>query len=231
MAETIQSFLGVLTSRHRVIVIGGVAVIAHGRDRHTKDADLWLEPMKSSAVWAAALESSLADFPSATVHRIPRWTKVRGNEIVDAVDEVGMVRINGLGQPVDVFRKPNELEADAFDDIASRCHTNADGTLLIHPLDLIITKFFTDRKSDHEDIAFLESVARNEYLVKLPTATPDEAAFMLGRYAEWQVLEAALTNPSPEVRELATGMLREFAEAGDPFSKDILAGRKTPDRP
>ncbi len=231
MAEALQSFLGILTSRHRVIVIGGVAVIAHGRNRHTKDADLWLEPMDSSEIWANALESVLIDFPGATIHRIPRWTEVRGAEIANAIDEVGMVRIHGLGQPVDVFRKPNELEHDAFDDIASRCHINSDGTLLIHPLDLIITKFFTDRKSDHEDIAFLEAVARDEYLLKLPSATYEEAEFMLGRYAEWQVLEAALINPSPEVQELATGMLKEFAEAGDPFSKDILEGRKTPDRP
>jgi len=212
-------------------VIGGLAVIAHGRDRHTKDADLWLEPMASTSTWVEELESVLADFPEATFHRIPRWTEVRGLDIAEAVDEIGMIRIHGLGQPVDIFRKPNELEADAFDDIASRCHTNADGTLLIHPLDLIITKFFTGRKSDHEDITFLESVARKDYLEKLPSATPEEAEFMLGRYAEWQVLESALTNPSPAVQALATEMLKEFAEAGDPFSKDILEGRKTPDRP
>lgn len=222
MAESLQSFIGILTSRHRVIVIGGVAVIAHGRNRHTKDADLWLDPMESSGTWTKELESVLEHFPEATVHRIPRWTEVRGSEITDAVDEVGMVRVHGFGQPVDIFRRPNEIETNAFDDIASRCHTNADGTLLIHPLDLIITKFFTDRTSDHEDIVFLESVARKEYFAKLPTATPEEAAFMLDRFADWQVLEVALTNPSPEVKSLAIDLLKEFAEAGDPFSKDIL---------
>ena len=36
-----------------------------------------------------------------------------------------MVRIHGLGQPVDVFRKPNELKPEAFEDIASRCEVNA----------------------------------------------------------------------------------------------------------
>ena len=231
MADTLQSFLGLLTSRHRVIVIGGLAVIAHGRDRHTKDADIWLEPMESAELWAAALESAVSGFPGATIHRIPRWVEVSGDDIAIAVEEVGMVRIMGLGQPMDVFRKPNELESEAFDDIASRCKENADGTLLIHPLDLIITKYFTDRTSDHEDIEYLEAVTRKDYLSKLPTATPEEASFMLGRYAEWRVLQSALTNPSPEVQKLATGMLKEFAEAGDPFSKDILEGKEVPPLP
>ena len=231
MAEAVQSFLELLTSRHRVIVIGGLAVIAHGRDRHTKDADVWLEPMESAERWTAALEFAVSKFPGATVHRIPRWTEVSGEEITAAVEEVGMVRVLGLGQPVDVFRKPNELETEAFDDIASRCKTTADGTMLIHPLDLIITKYFTDRTSDHEDIAYLEEITRKSYLAKLPTATFKEASFMLDRYAEWRVLESALTNPAPEVQALARELLQEFAEAGDPFSKDILEGKSTPPAP
>jgi len=51
---------------------------------------------------------------------------------------------------------------------------------------------------------------------------------MLGRYSEWQVLLAALKNPSDEVRELAMTHLREFAAAGDPFSQAILEGREIP---
>jgi hypothetical protein len=51
---------------------------------------------------------------------------------------------------------------------------------------------------------------------------------MLERYSECQVLQSALTNPSPEVRELAMTHLHEFAEAGDPFSQAILAGREIP---
>jgi len=51
---------------------------------------------------------------------------------------------------------------------------------------------------------------------------------MLARYSEWQVLQAALENPSPEVRDLAMSHLREFAAAGDPFSLAILEGRQIP---
>jgi hypothetical protein len=45
---------------------------------------------------------------------------------------------------------------------------------------------------------------------------------------DWQVLQAALENPSAEVHELAMTHLREFAEAGDPFSQAILEGREIP---
>jgi len=56
----------------------------------------------------------------------------------------------------------------------------------------------------------------------------EDAQEMLGRYSEWQVLLAALKNPSDEVRELAMTHLREFAAAGDPFSQAILEGREIP---
>ncbi len=225
MANAIQSFLADLTSRRRVIVIGGLAVIAHGRDRHTKDVDIWLEPGDDTIEWAAVLEDSVGNFPQASIHRIPRWQPVAGAEIVEAIDETGMVRVEGLGQPINVFRRPNELEIEAFEDIASRCKPNADGTLLIHPLDLIITKYFTGRSSDHEDIAFLESITRAEYLEKIPTASASEAEEMLARYSDWQVLRSALKNPAEEVRMIATEYLKEFAAAGDPFSLAILEDR------
>ena len=73
-------------------------------------------------------------------------------------------------------------------------------------------------------IAFLESITRAEYLSKLPTATPEEAEFMLGRYAEWQVLTIRPLQPFPRSQgtrhRYATGIRR----SRDPFSKDILEG-------
>ena len=41
MATPVQQFIDRLTPEARVLVIGGLAVIAHGYDRHTKDADIW----------------------------------------------------------------------------------------------------------------------------------------------------------------------------------------------
>ncbi len=228
MAIPVQRFVDELTTRHRVIVVGGLAVIGHGLSRPTKDVDLWLEPMPSIRDWAEAIEEVCRSVPGTTIHRLPGWVKVSGRDVVDAVEETGMVRIHGLRTPLDIFRAPNEFDAEFFDAVATRAKRNDDGTLLPEPLDLIQTKFNTGRDQDARDIGHLEGLVQSEYKERLPTATPEEAREMLGRYCEWQVLKAALTNPSAEVRDLATGYLHEFAEAGDPFSQAILAGREIP---
>ena len=63
MAIPVQTFIDRLTESHRVVVLGGLAVIAHGYSRHTQDADVWLDPMESPEVWAAALENVCKEFP------------------------------------------------------------------------------------------------------------------------------------------------------------------------
>lgn len=40
-------FVRRLTQSHRVVVLGVLAVIAHGLSRSTYDGDIWLEPMAS----------------------------------------------------------------------------------------------------------------------------------------------------------------------------------------
>lgn len=62
----------------------------------------------------------------------------------------------------------------------------------------------------------------------LPTCEADEAIELLKRSPSPRIAEAALQNPSPEVRELAMTHLREFAGAGDPFSLATLEGREIP---
>ena len=226
MARTVQDFIDEMTPRHRVVILGGVAVIAHGYSRHTQDADIWLEPLASPEEWAEIILATCAKLPGTTIHRLPGWVEVSGWEVATAADETGMVRIRGLNCPLDIFRRPNEFKELAFEDVVSRAKLNADGTLLPDALDLIQSKLDTDRDKDLRDIAHLESVVRADYKKRLPSVTVEEAQAMLGRYSEWQVLEAALTNPSPGVRELAMAHLREFAAAGDPFSLAILEGRE-----
>lgn len=223
-----DSFIRRLTRDHRVVVLGGLAVIAHGYSRSTYDGDIWLEPMRDSSEWSAVLEKTCFDFGGLTLHRLPGWIPVSGMDVVDAVNETHMVRIHGLDCPLDVFRKPNEIEISDFDAVCQRAGLRADGTLLPHPLDLIQSKFDTGRDKDLQDILHLESVVRTDYKNRLPTASLEEAEMMLSRYSEWQVLVPALQNPSPEVRELAMTHLREFAAAGDPFSQAILEGRELP---
>jgi hypothetical protein len=221
-------FVRQLTRRQRVVVLGGLAVIAHGFSRSTYDGDIWLEPMGDHREWSAVLERACLDFGGLTLHRLPGWTPVSGEGLAEAIHETGMVRIHGLDCPLDVFRKPNEFELDEFDAVCRRAILRADGTLLPDALDLIQSKLDTGRDKDLQDIQHLESIVRADYKKRLPITTPEEAATLLGRYSEWQVLLAALENPSPEVRELAMTHLREFAAAGDPFSLAILEGRELP---
>lgn len=228
MAATVQNFIDQLSANHRVILLGGVAVIAHGYSRHTQDADIWLDPMSSAEEWAEVVTAACEAVKGATIHRLPGWTEVSGPEVGPAAEETGMLRILGLNHPLDIFRRPNEFQEHEFDAVASRTSISGDGTLLPDPIDLIQSKLDTGRDKDQRDIEHLESVVRADYKKRLPVASLEEAASMLARYSEWQVLVAALENPSPEVRELAMTHLREFAAAGDPFSQAILEGRELP---
>ncbi|MCW1921452.1 hypothetical protein OKA05_02740 [Luteolibacter arcticus] len=228
MGTPSDRFIRQLTAKFRVIEIGGLAVVAHGLDRKTKDADIWLEPMINAGSWSRAIEEECDRFGDLLLQRLPGWVPVRGTALAEGVEETGMIRISGLDCPLDVFRKPNEVELEAFDGFFERGRKRSDGLILPHPLDLIETKLNTGRDQDLRDIQFLEDKVRAEYRAILPSATITEARYLLDRYSEWQVLQAALQNPSPEVRELATTHLREFAEAGDPFSLAILEGREIP---
>jgi hypothetical protein len=228
MATKTDSFIKYLTTNHRVVVLGGLAVIAHGFSRSTYDGDIWLDPMTSSHDWASFLEQACADFGGLGIHRLPGWTSVSGFDLIEAVEETMMVRVLGLDCPLDIFRKPNEIEMSDFDAVCQRATLRGDGTFLPDPLDLIQSKLDTGRDKDLHDIQHLESVVRADYKVRLPIATLEEAKHLLGRFSEWQVLSFALGNPSLDVRELAMTHLREFAVLGDPFSQAILEGRELP---
>ena len=228
MGTKAGEFIAALSGSHDVIVIGGLAVIAHGFNRPTKNADIWLDPMESSAAWAEVIERVCGGFPDLGVHTLPGWRKVSGAEITEAADEVGMVRITGLDCPLDIFRRPNEFPAESFAEVLSRCERNTDGTWLPDPIDLAISKDLTNREKDGHDIRFLESKVRSRWIGLLPTASCAEAAALLERFVDWQTCQAALQNPDAEVREMALGFLREFAEEGDPFSQAILDDRTIP---
>lgn len=228
MGTTTGQFIATLAGEHRILVIGGLAVIAHGFNRPTKDADVWLEPMETPEIWAATIERTCARFPGLTLHTLPGWRQISGSEVTMAAEEVGMVRVQGLDCPLDVFRRPNEFQENSFDEVFERADANADGTRLPDPLDLIITKLNTDRTKDLDDSRFLESVIRQRYRAIIPTAALDEVRRLFDRFLDWEVCSMALENPSVEVRGYAISCLREMAADGDPFSKALLEDREIP---
>lgn len=229
MGTTSDEFIRLLSRKHRVVVIGGLAVIAHGLSRATMDADVWLDPHETPEAWARTVENACAGFDGLSIHRLPGWEKIEGAAIAEVADEIGMVRIHGLDCPLDIFRRPNEFEESAFDEVVSRATLIDDGTYLPDPLDLLQSKLETNRDKDQLDILHLESVTRRRYIERLPGASLAEISEMLERFADWQVLRVALTHPDPAVCCLARGYLQEFADAGDPFSQAILAGREIPE--
>ncbi len=228
MAITTKEFIRELTADHDLIVIGGLAVIGHGFSRPTKDADVWLDPKLDSRSWAEVLQEACARYEGLTLHALPGWRFVADEDLVDAVAEIGMVRVHGLECPLDVFRKPTGFSAEDFAEVLSRSSRNEDGSWLPDPIDLAISKENTGRSQDEHDIRFLEDKVRRNWMRALPSANLDEAKSMFGRFVDWQVLRTALENPEPAVRELAMTHLREFADAGDPFSLAILEGREIP---
>jgi len=145
MGTPTDRFVRLLTSHHRVILLGGLAVIGHGLSRSTYDGDIWLEPMVNAETWSAELDRCCRNFGELTLHRLPGWTPVSGDEIITAVMETGIIRILGLDCPLDAFRVPNEIEAEDFDAMYSRGTVRSDGSMLPDPLDLLQSKMNTGR--------------------------------------------------------------------------------------
>lgn len=223
MATTrLNDFVRRVARERRVILLGGMAVIAHGYSRATLDVDVWLEPMGDSLAWADWLWKQARALDLGFV-KLPHWSPVRTlEELAEAAEEIGMVRCVGLECPLDFFRYPNEMEPEMFDDVWTRVSINEDGTGLPDAVDLLLTKEETGRDKDVGDHYFLEGKIREVFAPRLRVAGIEEAGEMLTRYADAVVCEAALGNADERVRGLARNILREMAAAGDPASEDVL---------
>ncbi len=212
-----------LLARHfRVITLGGVAVISHGLSRNTYDADIWLDPSGTIADWVSLVGPIIFSYPSARPVRIGTWSPFAEADLSIVIADDKVIRVIGLDRPLDIFRDPNELDISEFDDVWNRATALDDGTRVPDVIDLLVTKQATGRDKDMQDIAFLEAKAEREYLAKLPSASAEQAASMLARFLTPKVAEAGLHHPEESVRQLSLGYLKELAEEGDPFARDIL---------
>jgi len=62
-----DSFIRRPTREHRVVVLAGAAVIAHGCTRSTHVGHIWLEPMRDSGEWSAVnFLGNFLDMPGIT---------------------------------------------------------------------------------------------------------------------------------------------------------------------
>ena len=218
-----DSFVSVLAGANRVLLLGGMAVIAHGLSRKTKDVDVWLDPQDSPDAWATSLNACVSQFSSARFWSLAEQRELRFEEIATESDKFGVLRVTGFDRDVDVFRRPNELEIERFDAVWTDAKPMEDGTRLPDEIDLFETKANTGREHDWQDQLFLESLVKKRYRERLPKCDLTEAQSLLARFLDPECLQFALENPNLAVREMALKHLREFESEGDPYSRDILA--------
>jgi len=211
-----------LAGEFRVMTLGGLAVIASGLSRNTFDADIWVEPMGSSEQWAEGVAPRVYNAGAAQAVAIGSWEKIAREELAAVIERDGVIRINGLERPLDIFRDPNQLDVSHFDEIWQRAQPMEDGTRLPDPIDLLVSKQETGREKDQTDIIFLEGKIQADYLSRLPKSSRDEAVQMLERFLTPRVAEAALAHADQAVRDLGLRFLRELAQEGDPFAAEIL---------
>lgn len=219
-----DAFTHALAARHRVVLLGGMAIISHGLSRKTKDVDIWLDPLHSAAEWAAALNECLGRFSKGYLWSLAERRVLSSDEILEEIEDCGVIRVSGFDRDIDVFRRPNELGIESFNEVWERTERELDGGIrLPDPLDLHISKADTGRDHDLRDQLFLESLIKTRFKERLPVCDLAEATSMLDRFLDPEALQHAKTNPHPEVRALVLGYLREFEAEGDPYSRDILA--------
>jgi hypothetical protein len=224
MGTSVSEFLRLLTSEHRVLVLGGLAVIAHGLSRATKDANVWLEPMVDAKTWLAVLENAMRrSSVSLELRCLPGWQVLHGAELSANIEHTGIVRVLGLHVPLDVFRGPNQVEDSDFDAFWETAQPQDDGTRVPAPLDLLMTKEDTGRDCDNADREFLLAKARVAAGASLAGANALEARRILDSFFDHEVCRRGLANPDPEVRALILTELRVLAQEGDPFAREILA--------
>jgi hypothetical protein len=203
-------------------MLGGLAVVGHGLSRSTFDSDVWLDPDLPLGEWCNAVCSITAGQSHLQIVSIGNWESVAGKDFPEVIGRDGVVRIIGVNQPLDIFRDPNQLSMDEFDEIWTRAQPMSDGTRLPNPIDLLVSKQETGRDKDQTDIIFLEGKIQADYLARLPQSSRDEAVQMLERFLTPRVAEAAAAHTDEAVRELGRKFLRELAQEGDPFAAEIL---------
>lgn len=206
-------------------MIGGLAVIAHGLSRPTKDADVWLDPTKGLESWLSVVSNLIA--PPERVVTLPGWQELAPAKLVENVESVGMVRVEGLDMPLDIFFRPNGLQIDEFERVWGDSTSLVDGTKLPSLLDLLCTKEETNRNRDFNDAGYLIGMARKQQGEKLSKAeSVSEAMNLIDAFFDHSVLEHGLKNPMPGIREAIWREIEALALDGDPFAKEMLEARE-----
>jgi hypothetical protein len=222
MGSSSEEVINCLGENSRLLLLGGLAVIAHGFSRTTEDADVWLDSTQPMDRWIDVLQECLPRGEEIYFWDLPRRVRVGADELPAVVEELGVIRIGGLDRHVDVFRRPNELETEDFDEAWEGSIPHLGRIRLLDEAFLIATKENSERDRDRIDIGFLEHKIRERYSQRLSLCDAREASALFSRYLDHATCEAALENPDAAVRALGLAGLRELAEGGNPFAVAAL---------
>ena len=222
MEEYTEQFIEQLAKRGRILLLGGMAVIAHGLARVTKDIDIWLEPFATPGEWSDVVQDILATLPGTQTYDLRNQIVVKHSEIVKLAERDSVIRIIGLDRPLDIFRVPHNLEVNDFDAVWERAKMQISSMRVPDEIDLLVTKEETDRPHDIADISFLEDKVRRYLSDVLKTCSYDDAKNIFARYADHETCRASLKNTDSNVRDLGLNLLQEWAKSGDPFALEIL---------
>jgi len=220
-----------LAAGQRVLVLGGMAVIAHGLSRTTEDADIWLEPLENIAAWCGVVRSAVGPDAGNYFFDVSQHRKIEPEHLEETIDTAGMVRVGGLDRYLDIFYQPNQLDLEDFETAWSFATIGLGRARVMDELFLMATKTDTGRTSDHDDVSFLEKKLRREISSRLVTCSPAEAVHHFSRYLDHTTCKAALSNPDPAVRKLGLTGLHELADGGNPFAIEVLKSEGKSARP
>jgi len=161
------------------MLLGGLAVIAHGLERKMKAVDIWLEPLADAPAWVGVIKGVLDELQTGCFWSLQRNDTLLAEEVAADVAATGVVRVTGFDRDIDVFRKPNELSITDFDRVWALSTGFDDGVRLPHEADILVTKLNTGRDRDEADMQFLEARVRRRFIERLPVCDLEEARSLL----------------------------------------------------
>ncbi|MBV8196799.1 MAG: hypothetical protein JO263_01580 [Candidatus Eremiobacteraeota bacterium] len=225
--KTAREAISRLANRHRVLILGGIAVIAHGLPRATQDVDIWLDPSQDIGAWADVVRRWLVAEGltcARATERVGLFAAIESAEIERVASADSFIRALGADRPIDVFFQLRNLERSDFDPAWHRARPLQDGPRVLDAVDLLLTKLGTERDHDAADAQFLERRIEAQYKDRLRHCSFEEATMLLQRFATPEILAFAATDSDePRVRKIAGEMLEEMARSGDPYAVDLAA--------
>lgn len=132
------------------LIVGGVAVIAHGYARTTGDLDLWVKPDN-------AQKPLIKDALVSIGYEAEDFTALDGFDFTEAV----VFSLNYYPDKIDILTRVNLVNFDEA--YLQRQMIEVDGLTIpvVHLQHLVLSKFNTGRPQDAADISRLQDIAKH----------------------------------------------------------------------